>query len=113
LPEFSEEDALASMVDEPELETSESVEPEQVEADLPAESEEEVNFDEPDLPEFSEEDALASMEEEPELPSSETADIEPISGEDEELSFDDQDLPEFNEEDVLASMNEGASESPK
>ncbi|MDF4805876.1 AAA family ATPase, partial [Vibrio parahaemolyticus] len=113
LPEFSEEDALASMVDEPELETSESIELEQVEADLPTESEEEFNFDELDLPEFSEEDALASMEEEPELPSSETADIEPISGEDEELSFDDQDLPEFNEEDVLASMNEGASESPK
>ncbi|WP_182039654.1 FimV/HubP family polar landmark protein [Vibrio alginolyticus] len=113
LPEFSEEDALASMTDEPELETSESVEPEQVEADLPTESEEEFNFDEIDLPEFSEEDALASMEEEPELPSSETADIEPISGEDEELSFDDQDLPEFNEEDVLASMNEGAPESPK
>lgn len=113
LPEFSEEDALASMAGEPALETSESVEPEQVEADLPAESEEEFNFDELDLPEFSEEDALASMEEEPELPSSETADIEPISGEDEELSFDDQDLPEFNEEDVLASMNEGAPESPK
>lgn len=113
LPEFSEEDALASMADEPELETSESIELEQVEADLPTESEEEFNFDELDLPEFSEEDALASMEEEPELPSSETADIEPISGEDEELSFDDQDLPEFNEEDVLASMNEGASESPK
>ncbi|HBC3810978.1 TPA: AAA family ATPase [Vibrio alginolyticus] len=113
LPEFSEEDALASMAGEPALETSESVEPEQIEADLPAESEEEFNFDELDLPEFSEEDALASMEEEPELPSSETADIEPISGEDEELSFDDQDLPEFNEEDVLASMNEGAPESPK
>ncbi|MCV5950832.1 hypothetical protein OFN94_39115, partial [Escherichia coli] len=63
LPEFSEEDALAAMAGEPALETSESVEPEQVEADLPTESEEEFNFDELDLPEFSEEDALASMEE--------------------------------------------------
>ena len=112
LPEFSEEDALASMADEPAFGEPESVEPERSEAESATEAEEEFDFDELELPEFSAEDALASMEEEPELPSSETADIEPISGEDEELSFDDQDLPEFNEEDVLASMNESAPETP-
>ncbi|NMS48363.1 AAA family ATPase, partial [Vibrio parahaemolyticus] len=72
LPEFSEEDALASMAGEPALETSESVELEQVEADLSAESEEEFNFDELDLPEFSEEEALTSVAGEPGLETSES-----------------------------------------
>ncbi|HHF3140832.1 TPA: FimV/HubP family polar landmark protein [Vibrio alginolyticus] len=109
LPEFSEEDALASMAGEPALETSESVEPEQIEADLPAESEEEFNFDELDLPEFSEEDALASMAGEPTLETSESVESEqveaglPTESED-EFNFDELDLPEFSEEDALASM---------
>ncbi|HCZ9279205.1 TPA: AAA family ATPase [Vibrio alginolyticus] len=109
LPEFSEEDALASMAGEPALETSESVEPEQIEADLPAESEEEFNFDELDLPEFSEEDALASMAGEPALETSESVESEqveaglPTESED-EFNFDELDLPEFSEEDALASM---------
>jgi len=109
LPEFSEEDALASMAGEPALETSESVEPEQVEADLSAESEEEFNFDELDLPEFSEEDALASMAGEPALETSESVESEqveaglPTESED-EFNFDELDLPEFSEEDALASM---------
>ncbi|WP_139150468.1 hypothetical protein, partial [Vibrio parahaemolyticus] len=61
-----EEDALASMADEPELPESER------EAAAPtAEAEEEFNFDELELPEFDEEDALASMADEPELPESE------------------------------------------
>uniref|UniRef100_UPI0012ADF3A2 hypothetical protein n=1 Tax=Vibrio parahaemolyticus TaxID=670 RepID=UPI0012ADF3A2 len=56
LPEFDEEDALASMTGEPE----------QPEAEVPtaeptADAEEEFNFDELELPEFDEEDALASM----------------------------------------------------
>ncbi|WP_033903858.1 hypothetical protein, partial [Vibrio parahaemolyticus] len=56
LPEFVEEDALASMAAEPELPESE------VQAAAPtAEAEEEFNFDELELPEFDEEDALASM----------------------------------------------------
>ncbi|EPE2696404.1 FimV/HubP family polar landmark protein [Vibrio alginolyticus] len=109
LPEFSEEDALASMAGEPALETSESVESEQVEAGLPTESEDEFNFDELDLPEFSEEDALASMADEPELETSESVESEqveaglPTESED-EFNFDELDLPEFSEEDALASM---------
>ncbi|WP_447075716.1 FimV/HubP family polar landmark protein [Vibrio alginolyticus] len=111
LPEFSEEDALASMAGEPALETSESVEPEQIEADLPAESEEEFNFDELDLPEFSEEDALASMAGEPALETSESVEPEQVEADlpaesEEEFNFDELDLPEFSEEDALASMEE-------
>ncbi|MBT0077342.1 AAA family ATPase [Vibrio alginolyticus] len=109
LPEFSEEDALASMAGEPALETSESVEPEQIEADLPAESEEEFNFDELDLPEFSEEDALASMAGEPALETSESVEPEQVEADlpaesEDEFNFDELDLPEFSEEDALASM---------
>ncbi|MFH4506441.1 FimV/HubP family polar landmark protein [Vibrio alginolyticus] len=109
LPEFSEEDALASMAGEPTLETSESVKPEQVEADLPTESEEEFNFDELDLPEFSEEDALASMAGEPALETSESVKPEQVEADlsaesEEEFNFDELDLPEFSEDDALASM---------
>ncbi|MBE4144269.1 AAA family ATPase [Vibrio parahaemolyticus] len=58
LPEFDEEDALASMADEPELPEAER------EAAAPAaEAEEEFNFDDTELPEFSEEDAIAAMAE--------------------------------------------------
>ncbi|MBE4502751.1 AAA family ATPase [Vibrio parahaemolyticus] len=58
LPEFDEDDALASMAGEPELPESER------EAAAPAaEAEEEFNFDELELPEFSEEDAIAAMAE--------------------------------------------------
>ncbi|MBE3707045.1 AAA family ATPase [Vibrio parahaemolyticus] len=58
LPEFDEEDALASMADEPELPETER------EAAAPAaEAEEEFNFDDTELPEFSEEDAIAAMAE--------------------------------------------------
>ena len=111
LPEFSEEDALASMADEPESETSESVESEQVEAGLPTESEDEFNFDELDLPEFSEEDALASMADEPELETSESVKPEQVEADlptesEEEFNFDELDLPEFSEEDALASMTD-------
>ncbi|MGR5428335.1 hypothetical protein ACPV5D_25395, partial [Vibrio harveyi] len=59
LPEFSEEDALASTAEVPALAESEMAEPE---APV-AEAEEEFNFDDLELPEFSEEDALASMAE--------------------------------------------------
>ena len=111
LPEFSEEDALASMAGEPALETSESVESEQVEAGLPTESEEEFNSDELDLPEFSEEDALASMADEPELETSESVKPEQVEADlptesEEEFNFDELDLPEFSEEDALASMTD-------
>ncbi|WP_447073438.1 FimV/HubP family polar landmark protein [Vibrio alginolyticus] len=109
LPEFSEEDALASMAGEPALETSESVESEQVEAGLPTESEDEFNFDELDLAQFSEEDALASMADEPELETSESVEPEQVEADlpaesEDEFNFDELDLPEFSEEDALASM---------
>ncbi|CAE6915363.1 COG3170 Tfp pilus assembly protein FimV [Vibrio sp. B1FIG11] len=103
LPEFNEEDALASMADEPALAESEIAEPE---APV-AEAEEEFNFDELELPEFNEEDALASMAGEPALAESEIAEPEaPVAQAEEEFNFDELELPEFNEEDALASMAE-------
>ncbi|KIP73588.1 ATPase AAA [Vibrio harveyi] len=106
LPEFNEEDALASMAQEPELAESETADPETAANESTAE--EEFNFDDLELPEFSEEDALTSMAQEPELAESEiaepeTAAIEPTA-EDEEFNFDELDLPEFNEEDALTSV---------
>ncbi|HHY0500908.1 TPA: FimV/HubP family polar landmark protein [Vibrio parahaemolyticus] len=99
LPEFDEEDALASMADEPEQPEAE------VQAAAPtAEAEEEFNFDELELPEFDEEDALASMAAEPELPEAEVQTAEPTADADEEFNFDELELPEFDEEDALASM---------
>ncbi|HCG6536953.1 TPA: AAA family ATPase [Vibrio parahaemolyticus] len=99
LPEFDEEDALASMADEPKLPESER------EAAAPAaEAEEEFNFDELELPEFDEEDALASMAGEPELPEAEVQTAEPTADADEEFNFYELELPEFDEEDALASM---------
>ncbi|EHV9721640.1 AAA family ATPase [Vibrio parahaemolyticus O1:K58] len=99
LPEFDEEDALASMADEPELPEAE------VQAAAPTvDAEEEFNFDELELPEFDEEDALASMIGEPELPEAEVQTAEPTADAEEEFNFDDLELPEFDEEDALASM---------
>ncbi|HCM1326558.1 TPA: AAA family ATPase [Vibrio parahaemolyticus] len=99
LPEFDEEDALASMADELDLPESER------EAAAPAaEAEEEFNFDELELPEFDEEDALASMAGEPELPEAEVQTAEPTADAEEEFNFDELKLPEFDEEDALASM---------
>ncbi|MHA2872299.1 FimV/HubP family polar landmark protein, partial [Vibrio campbellii] len=103
LPEFNEEDALASMAEEPALAESEIAEPE---API-AEAEEEFNFDELELPEFNEEDALASMADEPALAESEIAEPEAsVAQAEEEFNFDELELPEFNEEDALASMAE-------
>ncbi|MDG2996242.1 FimV/HubP family polar landmark protein, partial [Vibrio parahaemolyticus] len=106
LPEFDEEDALASMADEPELPESE------VQAAAPtAEAEEEFNFDELELPEFDEEDALASMADEPELPESEREAAAPAAEAEEEFNFDDTELPEFSEEDAIAAMAEASPSS--
>ncbi|MCR9927785.1 FimV/HubP family polar landmark protein [Vibrio parahaemolyticus] len=99
LPEFDEEDALASMAAEPEL-----PEAEVQTAEPTADAEEEFNFDELELPEFDEEDALASMTTEPELPESEVQTAEPTADAEEEFNFDELELPEFDEEDALASM---------
>ncbi len=99
LPEFDEEDALASMADELDLPESER------EAAAPAaEAEEEFNFDELELPEFDEEDALASMADEPELPEAEVQAAAPTVDAEEDFNFDELELPEFDEEDALASM---------
>ncbi|QLE36639.1 FimV/HubP family polar landmark protein [Vibrio parahaemolyticus] len=99
LPEFDEEDALASMADEPELPEAE------VQAAAPTvDAEEDFNFDELELPEFDEEDALASMADEPELPEAEVQTAEPTADAEEEFKFDELKLPEFDEEDALASM---------
>ncbi|MFB1072969.1 FimV/HubP family polar landmark protein [Vibrio diabolicus] len=103
LPEFSEEDALASMADEPAFDYPESIEPERSEAESATEAEEEFDFDELELPEFSEEDALASMADEPAFDDPERSEVESAT-EAEELNFDELDLPEFSEEDALASM---------
>ncbi|MBE4056770.1 AAA family ATPase [Vibrio parahaemolyticus] len=106
LPEFDEEDALASMAAEPELPESE------VQAAAPtAEAEEEFNFDELELPEFDEEDALASMADEPELPESEREAAAPAAEAEEEFNFDDTELPEFSEDDAIAAMAEASSSS--
>ncbi|HHX8649487.1 AAA family ATPase [Vibrio antiquarius] len=118
LPEFSEEDALASMAGEPTLDESESIEPERSEAESATEAEE-FDFDELDLPEFSEEDALASMADEPAFDEPEP--VEPEHSEadsatetEDEFNFDELDLPEFSEEDALASMaGEPALDDPE
>ncbi|HCG5293742.1 TPA: AAA family ATPase [Vibrio parahaemolyticus] len=99
LPEFDEDDALASMAGEPEL-----PEAEVQTAEPTADAEEEFNFDELELPEFDEEDALASMADEPELPEAEVQTAEPTAEAEEEFNFDELELPEFDEEDALASM---------
>ncbi|HCH6455273.1 TPA: AAA family ATPase [Vibrio parahaemolyticus] len=99
LPEFDENDALASMAGEPEL-----PEAEVQTAEPTADAEEEFNFDELELPEFDEEDALASMTAEPELPEAEVQTAEPTAEAEEEFNFDELELPEFDEEDALASM---------
>ena len=101
LPEFSEEDALASMADEPEMAEPESEAPEASSA-----ADDEFEFDELELPEFSEEDALASMAGEPEWGQAESNVDEPTSEQD-SVSFDDSELPEFTEEDALSSASDG------
>ncbi|EGQ9699353.1 AAA family ATPase [Vibrio parahaemolyticus] len=97
--DVDEEDALASMADEPKL-----PEAEVQTAEPTADADEEFNFDELELPEFDEEDALVSMAAEPELPEAEVQTAEPTADADEEFNFDELELPEFDEEDALASM---------
>ncbi|MCG6506354.1 AAA family ATPase [Vibrio parahaemolyticus] len=106
LPEFDEDDALASMAAEPEL-----PEPEVQPAVPTADAEEEFNFDDLELPELEEEDALASMPVEPELPEPEREAAAPAAEAEEEFNFDDTELPEFSEEDAIAAMAEASSSS--
>ncbi|RIZ56880.1 FimV/HubP family polar landmark protein [Vibrio sp. PID23_8] len=105
LPEFNEDDALASMADEPALPESEKVAPEAAVTETA--EEEAFNFDDFDLPEFNEDDALASMADEPAQYESEKVAPEAVvteAVEEEAFNLDDFDLPEFNEDDALASM---------
>ncbi|MDH6002322.1 hypothetical protein L8R95_13160 [Vibrio aestuarianus] len=102
LPEFSEEEALASF--EPEkVSEQESVE-EDVLASLEAESvdapiqEQDEALDELELPEYTEQDALADANAELAEESS-----EPVAQETFE-AIDDESLPEFSEEEALASF---------
>ncbi|ELS3713337.1 AAA family ATPase [Vibrio fluvialis] len=109
LPEYSEEDALADAIAQPEL----SGEPEVKEQDLAAEladvqAEDESEFDDLELPEYSEEDALADAMVQPELSGESeveeeglVADFADAQAED-EFEFDDLELPEYSEEDALA-----------
>ncbi|MBY7848476.1 AAA family ATPase [Vibrio fluvialis] len=109
LPEYSEEDALADAMAQPEL----SGEPEVKEQDLAAEladvqADDEFEFDDLELPEYSEEDALADAVTKPELSGEPevkeeglVADFADAQAED-ELEFDDLELPEYSEEDALA-----------
>ncbi|WP_322802915.1 FimV/HubP family polar landmark protein [Vibrio alfacsensis] len=107
LPEFTEDDARASMADEPALAASEMAEP-QVLVDSAAD-EEEFDLEDLDLPEFTEDDARASMSEEPALATSEIAEpqapVESAADED-EFDLESLDLPEFTEDDARASMSE-------
>ncbi|ENN6814311.1 AAA family ATPase [Vibrio fluvialis] len=109
LPEYSEEDALADAMAQPEL----SGEPEVKEQDLAAEladvqADDEFEFDDLELPEYSEEDALADAVTKPELSGEPevkeeglVADFADAQAED-ESEFDDLELPEYSEEDALA-----------
>ncbi|MBY7975441.1 AAA family ATPase [Vibrio fluvialis] len=109
LPEYSEEDALADAIAQPEL----SGEPEVKEQDLAAEladvqAEDEFEFDDLELPEYSEEDALVDAIAQPELSGEPEVKEEGLTADfadaqaDDELEFDDLELPEYSEEDALA-----------
>ncbi|MBY7806184.1 AAA family ATPase [Vibrio fluvialis] len=109
LPEYSEEDALADAMAQPEL----SGEPEVKEQDLAAEladvqADDEFEFDDLELPEYSEEDALADAIAQPELSGEPEVKEEDLAAEfadaqaEDEFEFDDLDLPEYSEEDALA-----------
>ncbi|MBL4275078.1 AAA family ATPase [Vibrio fluvialis] len=109
LPEYSEEDALADAIAQPEL----SGEPEVKEQDLAAEladvqAEDEFEFDDLELPEYSEEEALADAMAQPELSGEPEVKEQDLAAEladaqaEDELEFDDLELPEYSEEDALA-----------
>ena len=115
LPEFTEEDALAAVADEP-VEAVEApaadapVEPEVAPESAVADDEfalddfdlEEVGLGDEELPEFTEEDALAAVADEP----AEASYDAPVADDDHELSdFEvaEDELPEFTEDDAFAA----------
>ncbi|EKO3414131.1 AAA family ATPase, partial [Vibrio fluvialis] len=109
LPEYSEEDALADAMAQPELSGEPEVKEEGLAADFAdAQAEDEFEFDDLELPEYSEEDALADAIAQPELSGEPevkeeglAADFADAQAED-EFEFDDLELPEYSEEDALA-----------
>ncbi|ENM6579002.1 AAA family ATPase [Vibrio fluvialis] len=109
LPEYSEEDALADAIAQPELSGEPEVKEEGLAADFAnAQAEDEFEFDDLELPEYSEEDALADAMAQPELSGEPEVkeeglaiDFANVQAED-ELEFDDLELPEYSEEDALA-----------
>ena len=105
LPEFTKEDAFASVSDEPEelteapAELSEPVVPEELEDEFALED---FDLGDEELPEFTEEDALASVASEPGEVVSDSIDDDEFELGDFEVG--DDELPEFTEEDALASV---------
>ena len=121
LPEFTEEDALASVSEEPEEVTEAPVESSEPVASAEQEDEfalEDFDLGDEELPEFTEEDALASVSEEPEeLAEAPVESSEPVASveqEDEFASEDfelgDEELPEFTKEDTFASVSDEPEE---
>jgi pilus assembly protein FimV len=111
LAEYSEEDALADAMAQPELsgEPEVEVKEENLAAEfVGAQADDEFEFDDLDLPEYSEEDTLADAMAQPELSGEPEVKEQDLAAEfvgaqaDDEFEFDDLDLPEYSEEDALA-----------
>ncbi|MBY7938020.1 AAA family ATPase, partial [Vibrio fluvialis] len=109
LPEYSEEDALADAMAQPELSGESEVKEEGLAADFAdAQAEDEFEFDDLELPEYSEEDALADAMAQPELSGEPEVQEEGLAADfadaqaEDEFEFDDLELPEYSEEDALA-----------
>ncbi|MGI2933447.1 FimV/HubP family polar landmark protein [Vibrio fluvialis] len=111
LAEYSEEDALADAMAQPELPGEPEVKEQDLAAELAdAQADDEFEFYGLELPEYSEEDALADAMAQPELSGEPEAEVkeENLAAEfadaqaDDEYEFDDLELPEYSEEDALA-----------
>ncbi|ELO1812474.1 AAA family ATPase [Vibrio fluvialis] len=111
LAEYSEEDALADAMAQPELPGEPEVKEQDLAAELAdAQADDEFEFDDLDLPEYSEEDTLADAMAQPELSGEPEAEVkeENLAAEfadaqaDDEYELDDLELPEYSEEDALA-----------
>ncbi|EKO3560198.1 AAA family ATPase [Vibrio fluvialis] len=109
LAEYSEEDALADAMAQPELPGEPEVKEQDLAAELAdAQADDEFEFDDLDLPEYSEEDALADAIAQPELSGEPEVKEGDLAAEfadaqaEDEFEFDDLDLPEYSEEDALA-----------
>ncbi|MBY7896230.1 AAA family ATPase [Vibrio fluvialis] len=109
LPEYSEEDALADAIAQPELSGEPEVKEEGLTADFAdAQADDEFEFDDLEQPEYSEEEALADAVTQPELLGEPEVKEEGLAADfadaqaDDEFEFDDLDLPEYSEEEALA-----------